>query len=89
MWTIPGPGIEPVSHELAGRCSTTGAPEKSPGVILLELLAKVGLGVLLFLSSTSDSMCQVACFSEQYITRAQPVCHFDMEEQLSEFPGGP
>ena len=43
MWTIPGPGIEPISHELAGRSSTTGPPEKSPGVILLELLAKVVL----------------------------------------------
>ena len=43
MWNIPGPGIEPTSHELAGRFSTTGPPEKSPGVILLELLTKVVL----------------------------------------------
>ena len=29
MWDLPGPGIEPMSSELAGRFSTTGPPGKS------------------------------------------------------------
>ena len=29
MWDLPGPGIKPVSPELAGRFSTTAPPGKS------------------------------------------------------------
>ena len=29
MWDLPGPGIKPVSHALAGRFLTTGPPRKS------------------------------------------------------------
>ena len=30
MWDLPGPGLEPVSPELAGRFLTTASPGKSP-----------------------------------------------------------
>ena len=29
MWDLPGPGVEPVSPELAGRFSAAGLPGKS------------------------------------------------------------
>ena len=30
VWNLPGPGIEPGSLALQGRCLTTGPPEKPP-----------------------------------------------------------
>ena len=29
MWVLPGPGIEPISPALTGRCLTSGPPGKS------------------------------------------------------------
>ena len=36
MWDLPGPGLEPMSLPLAGRCLTTAPPGKSAYCVLTE-----------------------------------------------------
>ena len=36
MWNLSGPGIEPVSHALAGGFLTTGLPGKSQNLFLMK-----------------------------------------------------
>ena len=36
MWNLPGPGIELVSHALAGGFLTTGLPGKSQDLFLMK-----------------------------------------------------
>ena len=46
MWDLPGPGLEPVSLELAGGVSSTAPPGKSPlcGIDSPGFTQKVQLG---------------------------------------------
>ena len=42
MWNLPGPGIEPMSSELTGRLLTTGPPEKSLDLFIINKCSIVG-----------------------------------------------
>ena len=61
MWKLPGPGIEPVSPTLAGRCITTDLLGKSKILILLNLL-RLDLG-----ANISPVLVNVLCALEKTV----------------------
>ena len=52
MWNLSGPGIEPVSPELAGRISTIG-PQGNPSFFLLNYVVTTDF---LILSTENESI---------------------------------